>query len=368
MLKILPPASIRFFMESSGSMNGFLRAGIPTYFKTDLWEIISYYRTLIPEISVLSTDGGATQVNSLQVAQFQNPLNGGGFISAQSTNLCQMINNVAHSIHPERGDVAVLVSDMEYDPVGAIAPDVLKSVYSTDIAAVLSDFGYSAALVAATSNSVDKDGNTLTTKRPYYYVILGRQECVAYVRNGISAMLDEQKHFVDNIETGFKYGGVKYSIGRYSGCTQIGREPSFSSVIDTGCSFDLNVKLENYRWILSTSKDVLKKSFHISSMNGSSVVVDSITYDIKNVVNNELKRDVTAKIHVRVKNMPAACDILKWSIAIPYTDDTVLQTLFTDTPNSVEQTYSIREFIIGMFRASLTCTGGKENYIHLSKD
>ena len=33
---IVGPSKVHFFMEASGSMNGFLRGGVPTHFKSDL--------------------------------------------------------------------------------------------------------------------------------------------------------------------------------------------------------------------------------------------------------------------------------------------------------------------------------------------
>ena len=365
---IVGPSKVHFFMEASGSMNGFLRGGVPTHFKSDLWQIINYYSNIVPAVSVLSTDNGKTTSIDLGVAQFQNPLNGGGFVCGQSTNLCQMLKSVVNSIHPENGEVAVFVSDMEYDPVGAVAPLVLASVFATDVASILSEFGYSASLVAATSNCFDRTGNLQTNARPYYYLILGKAECIAEVRNCVSAMLDDQDHFIDNIETGFDYGMVNYAISDFSGCTQVGNSPSLCSISDAGCSIELSVKLENYRWLLTTDEDVLAESFKISSKNGSKVTVDSISYQIENVVNKQLKRDVIAKFHLTVSQMPYDCDILTWNLDVPATNTSKLQSLFTDTPNSVEQTFSIREFITGMFRASLVCRNGKDNYIHISKD
>lgn len=365
---IIGPSRVHFFMEASGSMNGFLRGGVPTHFKSDLWQIINYYSNIVSSISVLSTDNGGTTSIDFKVAQFQNPLNGGGFVCGQSTNLCQMLKSVVSSLQPENGEVAVFVSDMEYDPVGAVAPSVLASVFSTDIASILSKFGYSASLVAATSDCYDRTGALQTNVRPYYYLILGKAECIAEVRNCISAILDDQEHFVDNIETGFNYGMVNYCISDFSGCVQVGNSPSLSSISDAGCSIELSVKLENYRWLLSTDEDIFAESFKISSMNGTKVTVDSISYHIENVVNRELKRDATAKIHLSISQMPYDCDILTWNIDVPATNTKKLQALFTDTPNSLEQTFSIREFITGMFRASLVCRNGKDNYIHISKD
>ena len=261
----------------------------------------------------------------------------------------------------------MFVSDMEYDPVGAVAPQVLASVFATDMATTFAHFRKSASLVAAISNSVDKQGNIQTTQRPYYYLIMGKAECVASVRNCISSMLDTNNHFIDNIETGFDYGNVPYSISSYAGCVQVGKDPSFHSITSAGCKIVLGLKLENYRWLLSTDKDVMQRSFKISSLNGTKVTVDSISYEIKNVVDNQLKRDATAFVHISVHQMPYDCDILKWYLDIPVTDNSRFAHLFTDTPNSLEQTFSLKEFIIGMFRASLVCTYGKENYIHISK-
>ena len=361
------PSSVHFFMEASGSMNGFLRGGVPTDFKTDVWEIINYYSNAVSAVSVLSSDGGNTQSIDLSVRQFQNPFNGGGFVSGKSTNLRQMIESITNNIHPEKNEVAVFISDMEYDPVGSVAPSVLASVFATDIAAIFSKFGYSASLVAAISNSIDKQGNLQTATRPYYYLILGKSECISSVRNCISIMLNENKHFLDNIETGFNYGNVPYKIVDYSGCTQIGSDPSFAKISEAGCSFVLGVKLENYRWLLTTDSEKLKESFHIESKNGAKIAVDSISYEIQNTINKQLQRDVLAKIHISVTQMPFDCDVLSWNISVPSTDTSKLQKLFTDTPNSINQTFSIKEFITGMFRASLVNNDGKENYIHIAK-
>ena len=46
------PSKVHFYMEASGSMNGFLRGGVPTDFKKDVWQVINYYSNHIPYISV----------------------------------------------------------------------------------------------------------------------------------------------------------------------------------------------------------------------------------------------------------------------------------------------------------------------------
>lgn len=49
------PTSLDFYVEVSGSMNGFFRANKVTAFKTDVWAIVSYFGS--PGVSVLSNTG-----------------------------------------------------------------------------------------------------------------------------------------------------------------------------------------------------------------------------------------------------------------------------------------------------------------------
>ena len=44
-----PPSKIKFYVEVSGSMNGFFRSGIATDFKTDVWQVMSYYSVIAPD-------------------------------------------------------------------------------------------------------------------------------------------------------------------------------------------------------------------------------------------------------------------------------------------------------------------------------
>ena len=45
---------IHFYIESSGSMNGFFRAGQPTGFKQDVYEVMSYYAGLTKDINIMT--------------------------------------------------------------------------------------------------------------------------------------------------------------------------------------------------------------------------------------------------------------------------------------------------------------------------
>lgn len=251
------PAKLSFFMESSGSMNGFLRGGVPTEFKKDVWEIMNYYSNLTPTITALSTDvkkqliGGKYTLNS-----FQTPFNNGGFVSAVSTNLSEMIKYISESIDVEN-EVAIFISDMQFDPVGQAAPAVLQAVYSTDIAKIFGGFNNAVSLIGAKSNYVYRDGTTID-EAPYYFLLLGKAENVAFIRNDISELLSQNEHFIDNIETGFNYKTVPYEYECVRGCLKL-NEMALHGIDSGSCSFDLLLHLENYRWNMC-DKELLKES------------------------------------------------------------------------------------------------------------
>ena len=88
------PSCIRFYVEVSGSMNGFFRANVPTNFKTDVWAVVSYFSGLIPTIDILTNDGSiGTQ---LPLQQFQTAMNTGSFVSSASTQTPIMLTLVSN--------------------------------------------------------------------------------------------------------------------------------------------------------------------------------------------------------------------------------------------------------------------------------
>lgn len=112
----------------------------------------------------------------------------------------------------EKNDVAVLISDMKYSPVGSAAPEVLLTQYAAEVALIAGKSQKAYSLVCATSNYINKEGSVVTNESPYYYLIVGEQDKVSAVRNGIAIMLQRQKRFVDNLEIGYKYASCPYDL------------------------------------------------------------------------------------------------------------------------------------------------------------
>lgn len=362
---------MKFFVEVSGSMNGFFRPNKPTQFKSDLWHVLSYYSAIAPDVCILTNDGN--QGVKMSQTQFQTSLNTGAFVSSNSTKVPVMLQTIISNLNVEAGEVAVLVSDLKYSPVGAAAPQVLLTQYSTDVSKIVGDFGKTVSLVCATSDFLDKNGNLVTTRSPYYYFILGNGEQVAEIRNGISALLENRGHFVDNIESGFNYGKPCYSFGIPNKCEQLEDQPTFVAYEDEDetdtCTIQLKVNLENYRWIMAVDK-VFKKAFKVKALYGSVVSVGNISIETQNVTEKKLKRESTAIVDLKISNMAMDSEVLEWTLELPDTDYTMFDEFFEDAINENDPTksYSVLDFVKGIFQGGVVNKKLEPNYILISKN
>lgn len=96
----------------------------------------------------------------------------------------------------------------------------------------------------------------MTNESPYYYLVIGEQDKVSAVRNGIAIMLQRQKRFVDNLEIGYKYGSCPYDFGVPKNVARLENQPTFygyGEAVDE-CVIPLKLKLESYRWLMSNKE------------------------------------------------------------------------------------------------------------------
>lgn len=358
---------IHFYIESSGSMNGFFRAGQPTSFKQDVYEIMSYYSPVTKDVNIMTNNGGIA--GQLSLAQFQTAMNTGALECNASTQVPIMLQNIVSRL--KKNDVAVLISDMKYSPVGSAAPKVLLTQYAAEVARIAGKSQKAYSLVCATSNYINKEGSVATNESPYYYLIVGEQDKVSAVRNGIAIMLQRQKRFVDNLEIGYKYASCPYDFGVPKNVVRLEKQPTFygyGEAVDE-CVIPLKLKLESYRWLMS-NKEVLKQCFTCKPKYGSTVSVESLEVEECNNVNLELKRSVVATIKIKVSNMPSDMEVLEWNVDIPYAKLTTMEKFLDDSKgeNDVTTSYSLTSFIRGIGQGGVVNYQPKPNYILISKN
>ena len=367
----VPLTKVKFYVEVSGSMNGFFRSGLPTDFKKDVWQILNYYSPIAPEVTILTNDG--VQGAKYNMSDFQTKMNTGAFVSSASTKVPIMLRSIISDLDADNSQVAVLISDMKYSPVGEKAPKVLLSQYSTDVSTIFGQYGKAISLVCATSNYLDKKGNSICDVSPYYFLIIGNDGGVAEMRDGISTLLTNAGRFVDNIESGFKYGRIKENFGIPKNCFQMDeKEPTFVEYEEADsndtCIIYLKVDLAPYRWIL-TDKSYFTNAFKAKTLYGATLVVDDVNIAVQNITDKQMKRTAEATVRLKLFNMPTDSDVIEWTLELPDTDYTLFgQFCGATAEEDVTKSYSIEDFLVGMFYGGVVNTTLKPNYILVSKN
>lgn len=341
------PTSLDFYVEVSGSMNGFFRANKVTAFKTDVWAIVSYFGS--PGVSVLSNTG--TQATKYTGDQFRSRMNSGGFVSTTETQVPAMLENILSKLDYDNGAVAVLISDMKYSPVGNRALPVLLQQYATDIRNIVGKYPGSAySLVGAYSEFIDARGNVACEKSPYYYLIIGKDVCVAEVRNCITTILSDRDNYLDNIETGFDYKRPAYGFGVPDNVIQLDNEPTFYnydvSYSDT-CKVVLNLDLSDFRWRIASDEDVLRECIKVKAAYGSEIEVGKIAININN---HNQKRLAIASVELKLWNMPMDADVIEWTLEHPENTvtDTFIQIQNAAAEADLTGSFSLANFIHGV--------------------
>lgn len=368
----IPLEKVKFYAEVSGSMNGFFRANQPTDFKKDVWQILNYFSPIVSGgVTILTNNGD--EGNTFDLGKFQTMMNTGAFVSSASTKVPLMLQTIVSNTDADNGEVAVLISDMKYSPVGSNAPQVLLTQYSTDVSRIFGQYGKAISLVCATSNYLDRQGRSVCDVSPYYFLIIGNETGVAEMRDGISTLLDNNQRFVDNIESGFNYGRIKENFGIPKKCFQMDlQEPTFvayeeADTYDT-CIINLKVDLTPYRWIM-TEEDYFIRAFKAKTLYGSTLVVDDVNIDVQNITDKQLKRTAVATVRLKVFNMPTDSDVIEWTLELPDTDYTLFgQFCGAATEDDCSKSFSIEDFLRGMFYGGVVNTTLEPNYILVSKN
>lgn len=363
------PTSLDFYVEVSGSMNGFFRANRTTAFKTAVWAIVSNFGS--PGVSVLSNSG--TQATKYTGNQFRNKMNSGGFVSTAETQVPAMLESILSKLDYENGAVAVLISDMKYSPVGNRALPVLLQQYATDIRNIVGKYPGSAySLVGAYSEFLDARGNVTCEKSPYYYLVIGKDVCVAEIRNCITTILSDREDYMDNIETGFDYKRPAYGFGVPDNVIQLDNEPTFYnydvSYSDT-CKVVLNLDLSDFRWMVASDEDVLRECLKVKAAYGSEMEIGKINISTNNHNQKKLERLAVASVELKLWNMPMEADVIEWSLDHPEysVTDTFMQIQNAAAEADITGSFSLANFIQGVFQAVQNHWNQEPNRILISK-
>lgn len=363
------PSEIKFYVEVSGSMNGFFRSNKPTQFKKDVWSVFSDFASITEGVNIFAKQGDSPIKIGLN--DFRTKMNAGAFVSSASTDVPDMLKRILGDIDCSKSEVGMLVSDMKYDPVGNAAISVLLQQYTSDIRNMMANSHKALCLIVAKSEFLDKKGSVVCEESPYYYLIIGNPENVVWMRNFVCTLLNQDKHFVDYIEWGVDYKSPKIKI----------EDPDYLSVenakalsgFDEDCDIVLNVDITDYPWMYE-NPDSLIKYLSIKSeedLGVNKLTKKDISYDIKKDDGKQLKRTAFANIKLHLSDMYDTADVLNISLNTPeviFPNNDFAMFLGAVTPNDVSRTYSMEQFLTGCYVSMERFRDKKAVHILISKN
>ena len=362
------PKSLSFYVEVSGSMNGFFRSNRATRFKQDVWSIVSNFGG--NDVCVLSNAG--TVAGVYPVSDFRSRMNSGRFVSNQETLVPTMLKSILSNLNYNDGQCAILISDMKYSPVSQQDVQVLLTQYQTDIRNVIGQYpGLAVSLVMAKSDFLAANGAIIEKNSPYYFLILGKDQNVAFMRNCIATILEDNASYGDCIESGFDYKAPAYSFGIPDNVLQLFDQPTFTN-FDTQysdtCKVTLNIDLSDYRWPIA-NEDAFRESLAVKSCYGASVSIGNVSIDVNNHFNREFKRKATATVEIKVYDMFTESDVIEWTLNHPdYSVTTDFTNIMAATAeNDYAGSFSVDRFVAGVFNAIQNHWDKTPNRILISK-
>lgn len=358
------PQSAKLYVETSGSMNGFFRANQANNFKKTVWSVFSGLAPITDGYVYTMSNGGEIDVPVI-LGTFRNKMNAGTFVSNSSTHIPAMLHNIIENIDTTKNEVAVLVSDMKYSPMGkTAAPELLQ--YQEQIRNVIGvHHNVSLAFVCANSEFLNQNGSIAEEQSPYYYIIIGKSENVAAMRNDIARWCEATNSYVESGDMAMNYHTPSYEIkdvnnGMLSASYPKNLITTFDRDLSDTCKFVVRVNMTGYPWGV-VDADILKDCFMAKALYGSSVDVELLT-DEDHLVDDhaykgEFKHMSYADYLVKLYNVALDDEVVEWSFTNKPFDGRYVITfnniISAQQENDLSGSFSFNKFLEGCFNARL---------------
>lgn len=193
---------VNVFVESSGSMSGFMSPK-GTDFQKEIWSVVEGLQSRITGgINLFHVRSKSEPIASLQVSEFRQRLNTGGFQSSQSTDIPEMLDSIFK--RAEEHTVSVLVSDLIFSPENGNVAQIKQ--ISTDIRQRFKGKNRSSVLIQLSSEFYNKgkiEGS------PYYIWIIGEDKVVKAVSKYIAGLIETP---INEADFGIVLPQPRYSI------------------------------------------------------------------------------------------------------------------------------------------------------------
>ena len=276
-----------------------------------------------------------------------------------------MLHNIIENIDPTKNEVAVLVSDMKYSPMGkTAAPELLQ--YQEQIRNVIGIHpNVSLAFVCAYSQFLNPNGSVAEENSPYYFIIIGNSKNVAAIRNNITRWCEATNSYVESGDMAMNYHTPSYEIkeiknGMLSADYPKNLITTLDREVSDTCSFIVRVDMSGYPWG-AVDAVVLKDCFKAKAVYGSSLDVELLSEEDHLVDDHaykgEFKRVSYADYLVKLYNVALDDEVIEWSFTNKPFDGRYVVN-FNEIINATNESdlsgsFSFNKFLEGCFNARL---------------
>lgn len=358
----VPTASIRFYIEASGSMNGLFRPGKPTAFKRNMWSVLSRNRERIPGVKAFIN--GTSRVVDYSIDDFRTRMNNGGLISAASTVVPDMLQKVLNDLGTGECEVAVFVSDMKYSPVGGSATAIDQ--YAIDIQSMFSSHrNYSVSVIGLESEYIAVNGSVACPEFPYYMLVIGEGPKAAFARNQIMSALGGEDAVKGCIDYNASYGCPYYSVYPIAGVLGLkqnihevaaGRDKCFYSFSGYSpaagvAEFVVAIRGQHIPYSILSSLD--RDDFTLNSYTGGSKLDWELVEEpsLRSADDKRVNQfvDPNLFLKIRIEEMLLPTDVISIRLKTPKEETQWIRKYYgASREGDLHKTFSINGFIDGL--------------------
>lgn len=358
---------INVFIETSGSMAGYMPASKPTTgFQILVADILTKLNTNFPnKVFIYYLDEQNRPCSIVTLPQAKNDILNGNFKWSGSTYIPNMMDTV--NSYLKDNSVNLLVTDLIYSPEKSKTK--ITSIASTDIFSILAPIkNYSSSIICLFSqyrSSICADKNP-TDKSPYYLLLQGKSENIFNVESIVYGSIKNSDNEYKEINFGL-HNFPYYSLLPYTeissnfianSCNAF--QNAFVSIQDINLSdnggnieFWLGLDLKDLPEYSKT--DVYLKQNLEMQLNGKVVIVSTEKLPYSNVVADDkpIAQKCSHLIKLRVSELSDCVSILSLSLKCT-SPDWPIELNEKTSENNREKTFGLEKIISGFKQAYIS--------------
>ena len=354
---------VNIFIETSGSMSGYMPDGEITAFKRTIRDIISRINERFTNINSYSIYNSKTSFKRLDITTLENNIHKGKFSWSGSTDLPVMLDSI--KVYNDDSVVNILITDLIFSPENKHEGNIAYT--TTDIRKTYQAFSNKFSVSIFCLSSEFKSKNIYSAQSPYYVILQGSPRNVQYVGSLIRKALEELKETYHEVNYGFTYNKPYYSTLSLTGTTGdfvAGRCTSYNNAFISLQDIDLKEHGTDYLqfWIGLDLKEYpsyvsdstyMKDNINVTLKGGNAKILsvkDKLPVEINGEDDKTIASNCNQFIQIGISDLKNKSSIL--TISLKYSKPAWIDHLSESAnENNREKTYGLGKINEGLEQA-----------------